>query len=204
MPTPSLAITLRDTGTGLNNLERFRSDSKELEPRYQYFIAELMMLRLFAIMEGAIADIAYKLVAGATYLNGTEPIRLFSANSMASARAAMLNYGRQNARQNLRWTKSKDIRDSTSTVLPPTESFIRYARENGHLLDEMRKVRNYIAHNNADSRSGYRQVIRLTYGANSKVSSGVFLVSIRRQSVAKIDEYIANARIIIADLVNGA
>ena len=62
MPTPSLAITLRDTGAGIKNLETFRSDSKGLDPRYEYFIAELITLRLFAILESAIADIAYKLI----------------------------------------------------------------------------------------------------------------------------------------------
>lgn len=203
MPTPSLATTLRDTGVGIGNLERYRFDSKVLDPRYQHFIAELITLRLFSILEGAIADIAYKLVAGAAYLNGNQPIRLTTANSMASARTAMLNYGRAKPRQNLRWTKAKDIRDSTSNVLPATESFITYARAHGHILDEMRKVRNYIAHRNADSRKGYRQVVRAIYGANSKVNSGAFLASDRRRSVAKVDEYLTNAKVIISDLAKG-
>ena len=192
-----------DTGSDIINLERFRFDSKGLEPRYQFFIAELITLRLFAILESAIANIAYKLVAGAAYLNGNHPIRLFTANSMAGARSAMLNYRRSNPRQNLRWTKSRDIRDSTSNVLPATESFITYAQAHGHVMDEMRKVRNYIAHRNADSRLGYRQVVRATYGANINIQSGAFLASTRRRTVAKVDEYITISKIIITDLVKG-
>ena len=203
MPVPRLDITLRDTRRGIDYFATYRSDSRDLAPRYQYFIVELIMLRLFAIMENAIADVAYKLVAGAAYINGNKPRRCFSASSIAGARTAMLAYGRSKPRQNLSWSKSKYIRESTSRVLASTESYLTYAQVHGGTLDEMRKVRNFIAHRNSTSRRGYKQVVRATYGANSKVGVGPFLVSDQRSSTAKIDSYLLAVKIIIADMANG-
>ncbi len=203
MPVPRLDITLRDTRRRIDYLANFRSDSRDLAPRYQYFIAELIMLRLFAMMENAIADVAYKLVAGAVYINGNKPRRLFSASSIAGARTAMLTYGRSKPRQNLSWTKYKYIKESTSTVLESTEIYLTYAQVHGGTLDELRKVRNFIAHRNSTSRIGYKQVVLATYGANSKIDVGPFLVSEQRSSPAKIDSYLLTVKIIIADLANG-
>lgn len=203
MPVPRLDITLRNTQRGIDYLAKYRTDSRDLAPKYQYFIAELIMLRLFAIIENAIAEVAYKLVAGAAYINGNKPRRLFSASSIAGARTGMLSHGRTNPRQNLSWSKSKYIRESTSKVLAPTESYLTYARVHGGSLDEMRKVRNFIAHRNITSRRGYKQVVRATYGANSKVDVGPFLVSEQRTSTAKIDSYLLGANIIITDMVKG-
>ena len=203
MPVPRLDITLRDTRRRIDYLANFRSDSRDLAPRYQYFIAELIMLRLFAIMENAIADVAYKLVAGAAYINGNQPRRLYIARSIAGARTAMLTYGRSKPRQNLSWTKSKYIRESTSTVLAPTEIYLTYAQAHGGTLDEMRKVRNFIAHRNSSSHIGYKQVVRAAYGAHSKIGVGPFLVSEQRSSTTKIDSYLLAVKIIITDLANG-
>lgn len=203
MPTPRLDITLRDVRRSIEYLEKYRADSRSLEPKFQYFIAELIMLRLFSVLESAIAEIAYKLVAGAIYLNGSQPNRLFSANSVAGARTAMLTYGRSTPRQNLSWSKSRYIRESTANVLASSESYLLYAVAHGGTLDEMRKVRNYIAHRNSSTRKGYKQVVRIAYGANSKVNVGPFLVSEQRASIAKLDAYLSSTKIIIGDMVRG-
>ena len=203
MPAPRVDVTVRNTTTDIERLETFRANSRSLAPVHQYLITELIILRLFSIVESAIEDIACKLVAGAPYVNGARPARLFPANSMGGARSAMLTFGRSERKNYLRWTSVKDIRDSTSQVLNATDPFIVYAQAHGNILSEMRKVRNFLAHRSPQARQGYREVVRVVYGANSRVRIEAFLTSRQRHSVAKVDEYLTTAKIMIADLARG-
>ncbi len=203
MAAPRVDVTVRDTTADITRLEVFRMDSQSLAPAHQYLIAELIMLRLFSIIESAIEDLACKLVAGSPYVNGTHPTRLFTANSMGGAREAMLTHGRTRTRSYLRWTSVKDIRDSTSQVLNSSDPFIVYAQVHGNILSEMRKVRNFLAHRSARARQDYRDVVRVAYGANSRVRVQAFLTSRRRHPVAKVDEYLSTAKIMISDLARG-
>ena len=203
MPAPRVEVTVRNTTTDIERLEAFRSDSQSLAPAHQYLIAELIMLRLFSIIESAIEGLACKLVAGAPYINGTHPARLFTAKTMDGARSAMLTHGRPKTKSYLRWTSVKDIRDGTSWVLNSTDPFIEYAQAHGNLLSEMRKVRNFLAHSSPKARQDYREVVRVVYGADSRVRIEAFLTSRRRRPVAKVDEYLTTAKIMISDLARG-
>ena len=202
MAVPRVDVTVRNTTLGLERLERFRADSQSLAPEHQHLIAELIMHRLFTIVDSAIEDLACKLVAGGSYLNGTQPARLFTAKSMDGAKSAMLTHGRRRARKYLQWTSAGAIRDSTRQVLDGREPFIVYAQAHGYLLNEMRKVRNFLAHKSPEARQNYRDVVRAVYGANSRVSIQVFLTS-RRRPVPKVDEYLATSKILISDLARG-
>ena len=203
MTAPRVEVTVRNTTAEIERLETFRISSQSLAPVHQYLIAELIMLRLFALIEMAIEDIACKLVAGAPYSSGLTPARLFQAKSMDGARGAMLRYGRKRTKTHLRWTSVKDMRDSTVYVLKPTDPFIMYARVHGHILSEMRKVRNYLAHRGPTARKGYREVVRVVYGANSRMRIQAFLTSRRKHPMPKVDEYLATAKIVVVDLAKG-
>ena len=196
-------VTVRRASADIARLEVFRADAESLAPAQQYLIAELIMMRLFSIIEGAVEDLACKLVAGSPYANGTHPTRMFSAKSVGSAKSAMLGHGRAKTKTYLRWTSVKDIRDSTSQVLNPSDPFIVNAQVHGNILTEMRKVRNFLAHKSARARQDYRDVVRAVYGANSRIRVQAFLTSRRRRPVAKVDEYLATARVMISDLAKG-
>ena len=187
----------------LDVLERYRSDSLMLEAKYQYFVAEVIMLRLFSILEQSIAEIAYKIVAGASYLNGNSPILLTSARNVAGAKTLLLTYGRRKPVQNLKFTKSKFIRDSVRYVINASDAFVVKSQWHGARIDEMRKVRNHLAHRNTSTRKEYNKVVRSIYGANLRIQTGPFLVSTKRRVPANIDRYIGEVRIIMHDLMNG-
>ena len=203
MPVPRLDITVRNSDNLINHLSRFRSGSTSLPPGYQYFIAELVIIRLFAILEETIFELACKLVSGADYIKGSKPNRLFQANSVAGAKTAMLTHGRHKPKQYLNWTKVSDIKSNTSFVMDQSDPFISFAVIHGPSIDEMRKVRNFVAHRSPRARVGYRQVIRSTYGANPPVDAGVFLVTTNRWPTAKLDLYLNTTKIIIRELANG-
>ena len=131
------------------------------------------------------------------------PAQTFYERIKDGARLAMLTYGRPKTKSYLRWTSVRNIRDSTSQVLKPTDPFITYAQAHGNILSEMRKVRNFLAHRGPNARQGYKEVVRVVYGANSRIRIEAFLTSRRRRPVAKVDEYLATAKIVVSDLARG-
>ncbi len=203
MTDPKLSITLRNTHKELDRLQAYKTESEALEAKYQHFISEMIMLRLFSIFESAVAEIAYKIAAGATYLNGSTPALIVQANNMSASRGLFLNHGRVNPVQNLKWSKAKYIRESVQHVIPATEKYITNARFHGSIIDEMRKVRNVLAHNSSSAKTAYRSVIRQTYGANINLSTGAFLASTRRNPICNLNRYLSSAKIIISDMVSG-
>ncbi len=203
MPIPSLTVTVRNTERSVDRLSNYRLESVGLHPRHQYLIAELIMLRLFAIVEESIAEVASKVVSGTLYLSGTPPTRLFEAKSTSAAWDAMQTYGRQSRKRHLGWTTTGEICDNVAYVLANAEPFVAYARIHGGVLDEMRKVRNRIAHSSSRSKRGFQEVIRSTYGANRSLQVGVFLTSTQRQPRAKIDQYLVNSRVILREMAGG-
>lgn len=203
MPVPKLNITLRNSHLAVDKLKCFRIESENLEAKYQHFIAEMIMLRLFSIFEDSVAEIAYKLASGATYINGNQPNIVSQAGSMAGARGLFLSHGRSRPVQSLKWTKARYIRESVQHVISNTDPFINSAQRNGNIIEEMRKVRTVLAHNTSSARSGFKTVIRLAYGANVSISPGAFLSTTRRSPICNLDRYLASTKIVLEDLASG-
>lgn len=203
MATPKLSITIRNADIVLNALQRYKKESESLEVKYQYFIAEMIMLRLFSTFEDAVSGMAHKIASGATYINGVNPKLITQANNIAGSRSLFMMHGRVRPVQYLKWTKAKYIKDSVKHVIPVTESFIINAQMHGPLIEEMRKVRNVIAHNTSTAKSDFKFVIRQVYGANAKITTGTFLTTTRRAPCCNLDRYISATRIIISDMARG-
>lgn len=203
MPTPKLSITLRNANEVIDKLQNYKNESENLEAKYQHFISEMIMLRLFSTFEKTVAEMAFKLAAGASYLNGTLPNLSVRANNMTASRGLFLNHGRSKPRQNLQWTKAKYIKESVQFVIPVTEQFIKYAQIHGASISEMRKVRNVLAHNNVKAKRDFNTVVRAIYGANIGITIGAFLTTTRRSQTSNLNRYIATTKIIIKDMAKG-
>ncbi len=203
MALPKLIITLNKALSELTKLDAYRVDSQNLEAKYQHFISEMIMLRLFTVFEDSVADMAYKLAAGATYINGNIPQLNIQASTVSASRGLFLNHGRHRPVQYLKWTKARYIRESIQFVIPSTETFITKVQIHGSIIEEMRRVRNALAHNTTSARSDFKDVVRQTYGANVNISVGAFLTTTRRLPVSNISRYITSTRILLSDLVSG-
>ncbi len=203
MPAPKLQVTIRNSHLQIDKLLRYRSESEDLDARYQHFIAEMIMLRLFSIFEDSVAEIAYKLVSGAVYVNGGSPTLTTQAGSINSARGLFLNHGRATPVQNLKWTKSKYIRESVQHVISTSDPFIRSTQRNGNIIEEMRKVRNVLAHNTTSAKADFKTVVRVTYGANVNITPGAFLSSTRRTTKCNLDRYLSSTKAILTDIASG-
>jgi len=204
MALAKLDITLRNTEAAISRLQVHVAEAKVLAPRFQHFIAEMVMLRLFSIFESSVAELAYKLAAGATYTNGSPPSLNIQANSVNGSRWLFLAHGRNKPKQNLQWTKASYIRESVQHVIPDTEKFVFNIRAHGQTIEEMRRVRNVLAHQTSTAKANYRDVLRQAYGANVQVAPGAFLTSTTRSTTRKIDWYLASTRVILRDAASGS
>lgn len=203
MPTPSLGIIVGQTQHSVDRLVGYRTASNGMDGRFQHLISELILLRLLAILEVAIDELACRLVAGATYTNGRQSGVSTPSKSIAAAKH-MISSSKRNTRKTfLNWTKASEIESNLCHVFAPTEPFIRYAYAHTNILDEMKSVRNHVAHNNPRTKRAFQVIVRTTYSGNASLSAGAFLTSTKRQPTAKIDEYLAAAKLIVVDLSRG-
>ena len=184
-------------------LEKYVLSMNTIEVKFQYFISELVMLRLFTIIETSIEEIAYKLATGATYLNGNPPKLLVSpCVSIQAAKNNMRNLNRYKP-TDLHWTKATYIKESIKYLLDSSDYFAQNIDKHGSIISEMRKVRVHIAHRDADSRKGFKDVIRQSYGANLRLTVGAFLISTKRKPMANLEVYIKTSRILLNDIATG-
>lgn len=202
MPKVKISTTINEANSQLTILQKYYTDSLSLEPKFTYLIAEVILLHLFAIIERSLSMIAYKLASGAIYLSGKQPTLKITSKSIKSARDNMINYNRRKGIY-LRWSKVKYIKESVEHVIDPSDPFIRTANIYAVEIDELRKVRNFIAHKNDKSRKDFKSVIRNRFGANLSLSVGAFLVSTKRVVNPIIHEYLKKSRIILSDFAKG-
>jgi hypothetical protein len=203
MPQPKLSISIRNSSSAIDKLHQYKRESEALQSKFQHFIAEIIMLRLFSIFEETVAEIAYKLAAGANYTNGNPPALHQQAGSISGARSLFLSYGRRSPVQSLKWTKARYIRESVQHVISSTDPLILNAQYHGNTIDEMRKVRNVLAHNTSSAKSDYRNVVISTYGARVNITPGAFLSTTRRATTANIDRYLIFTKIVLNDMASG-
>lgn len=203
MPRVSVITSLNSSVNDIAILSNYNLGSKALDAKYQYMISEVIMLRLFSTLEATISEVAFKLACGALYRNGNAPIILRPCSSIQDAHTTMLNHNRRRPLQFHRWTKASFIRESIEHVLDVTDSFFVNVQNHGTLINEMRIVRNHIAHKSTSTRNEYNQLLRITYGGNPRLTVGSFLTSTSRNPLANIDRYISTTRIILNDIING-
>lgn len=203
MALPNLLKTIEAAEYQIDRLLAHKIDAERLEARYQHFIGEMVMLRLFSIFEDTVAEIAFKLAAGGKYLNGSAPTMLVRAGRVQDARALYLGYGLAKPKQYLKWTKASYIRDSVSTIMPENEKYVTNVQNHGQVIEEMRKVRNVLAHNTTSARADFKNVIRTNYGVNISISPGVFLISTKRSATCNLRRYLSSTQIILRAMAAG-
>ncbi|MFC2078446.1 hypothetical protein ACFLSZ_00535 [Candidatus Bipolaricaulota bacterium] len=199
-----LDVELRDCRASVDNLLALYGSLASLPGGIQKLVAEIVMLRLFDILSEHLRRITCKVACGGMYLDGTAPSLLHRSTSMAGAEKAMRTHGRGSKLHNhLRWSASKYIKENSVFVIDRRDHLIVTLDSHHMLIDEMRRVRNRIAHNNQGSRKAYSQVIRRRYGAKVRgVRPGVLLLS-TRWSPVPLEEYLRSTRVLVRALVKG-
>jgi hypothetical protein len=167
---------------------------------HQKLVAEIVLLRLFSLFENLIVSVSLKLACGATYVDGSNPTLLVRARSSKHALTLFQTYGR-NKQRLLQWSKAADIKENLRYVINYTDNIATVVDRNGVLIDELRRIRNRIAHNNVKARKNYREVVRRYYGAfMNHVTPGILLLTPRIRPPL-LEQYIRQERILVKDIV---
>lgn len=180
-----------------------RLSSIENMPRQ--YIAELLCIRLFALLEITIEDCACRLVSGAVYCDGASPqlSRPSPTHGAERAREAMRIYGRTKPRNKLRWNKSSEIAENLEMLFPRNEHFVATLLGQGAFISDLRKIRNHIAHRNAGTREKFQQVVSAYYGAAiPSMTPGKLLLSPRFRPM-KLETMCRQTRTVLLAAIRG-
>lgn len=200
MPLPSLAYTQSHVDKEIAKLEAVLEELDNTSAVTKFLVAEIIVIRAASILETALAEVAYKVVAGGIYLDGTNPNLLHQSRSMAGARAAMLQIGRRKPRQFLKWTRANYIVDSVANVIDSADNYVDVCNHFGSNIAQIFKVRNFAAHRNTSTRNEFNSVVRLVYGRKRKMQLGHFLLSRNFVPKNNISRYLVEIRVIVNDL----
>lgn len=162
---PSLVVTHREFVAQADRLRSLCEHVPVFNPDYRTLLAEMIALQAFYFFETAIEDIAAKLVCGAAYGDGSAPVVARAARSIDDALNTMRSFGRTKPKGILKWNKTDEITGNVRHVLAPTDNFCTACRNHGSRLNEIRIVRNHIAHNNQGTRREYANVVTRRSGA---------------------------------------
>lgn len=186
-----------------DRLMNLLSNIHSLSPQYSKLIGEIIMLRLFDMLEQIFKSIAVKLICGACYIDGTMPTLYTRARSAVGAETQIISYGRIKPRHRVNWTQVKEIKDNLEYVFDSREKYIRKLDENSAFIEEMRWIRNRIAHNNKKSRENYKKAVIRHYGAFvTSITPGIILLS-NRNKPTLLEQYILKSRILLKEMIKG-
>ncbi len=178
------------------------SHISSLQPRFAKLVAEILLLRLFNSLEETIMSVTTKIGCGALYVDGSQPRLAVQSRSRQGAIDNMMKYGRKKPRY-LRWSQVKEIRKNVRYIIDPNEYFLNELDRHILFIEEIRWIRNRIAHNNTTARANYRRAILRYYGGYvNSVTPGTLLLS-PRQNPVLIEQYLKKSRILVKILVKG-
>ena len=197
-----LAVDYSILSNEADKLIELLDNINSLQPRYAKLVAEILLLRLFDSLVETIASITTKIMCGALYADGSQPGLLIQSKSRVAAINNMIKYGRREPRY-LRWSQVKEIKENVRYVIDPNEHLLNELDRHVLFIEEIRWIRNRIAHNNATARKNYRKAILHYYGAYvNSVTPGRLLLS-PRQNPVLIMQYLKKSGILVKTLIRG-
>ena len=170
---------------------------------YQVLMYEMMALQAFYSFESAMEEVAAKIVCGARYVDGVIPVLTHPQTATADdALVAMRTFSRPRPKGILWWNKSPEIRGNVQHVIDNNENYCAMCIAHAAAINEMRVVRNHIAHNNKGTRQEYVNVVASRLGGQpTKVPRpGAFLLR-KFSAVILIEEYVISLEAILKAVV---
>lgn len=202
MARPSFHVEWRDFQAKTFHLQDLLVTIQEIPPGKQKLMAEIIMIRLFLLLENTFSSIAPKLLCGANYLDGTVPVRNVAPRSIAAARKEMEVFQRKRPMRYLKWTRSKYIRGNLKHTLISTDPFFSSIDKHSSILSDMCFVRNEIAHGNRGTRINFLKVVRKHYGGAWRgATPGLLLLRDSSTVRCLLEKYLIASRVIVRDLL---
>jgi len=197
-----LEVDYLELDSEIDKLIDLLSHISSLQPRFAKLVAEILLLRLFDSLKETIMSVTTKIGCGALYVDGSQPRLAVQSRSRQGAIDNMMKYGRKKPRYP-KWSPVKEIRENVRYIIDPNEYFLNELDRHILFIEEIRWIRNRIAHNNTTVRANYRRAILRYYGGYvNSVTPGTLLLS-PRQAPVLIEQYLKKARILVKTLVKG-
>ena len=202
MGHPSINSIYTQSISRLKVVEKYIIKAQLLPPDLYGFVAEIMLLRIFSTIEFAVRETAIRIACGVPYRDGVFPSHLIiQCANLSDAIDKFKTYNRGTTPvSKLQFTNVKNTNKSIKHIIDVNESFRQKLNAYGVVFEEMRKVRNHIAHRNSSTGKDFKAVIRQKYGGDLRLKPSVFLVSLKRQSKANIDIYLQTAKIMVNEI----
>ena len=198
----NLAVDYSALSSEANKLIALLDDINSLKPKYAILVAEILLLRLFDCLVETMTSITVKIMCGALYSDGSQPGLIIQSRSRVDAMDNMANYGRRRQRR-LKWTQIREIKGNVRYVIAVNEHFLNVLDSHMLFIEEIRWIRNRIAHNNAATRKNYREAVLHYYGAYvNSIRPGILLLS-PRQNPVLMRQYLLKSRILVKTLIKG-
>jgi hypothetical protein len=196
----SLTTVVQKFDAEIGKVLRLQPALISLDVQHQKLMAELLLLRVFSVYEEAMAEIFHRIIAGHSYCDGTLPVLLHQETSIQKAESAVLNFNRRKPLRYSKWTTDNDIHKNCCKLIDATDHSLNYCNQYFSGIDEIRFVRNHIAHGTRSTRKNYRNVVNLHYGAyRNAVTPGTLLIT-SRFSPPLLNQYALRCRVFIRDL----
>ena len=193
----------RDFLAQAESLSNLLDKISDLDFENQRIVAELVMVRLFSLLEMHFESITLKVLCNVQYIDSTYPNLIVRSTNAKNAVSNILSYGRTKTWRtvNIKWNQHQCIQENVRYLLNPTDNLLSTFGNHGSVIDEMRRVRNHIAHNTQDTRRKYKSAVVSHYGAYiNTITPGKLLLS-TRQNPCLLKQYIVTAKIIIKELI---
>jgi hypothetical protein len=202
VPSPSVSASHREFVAHAARLRELALAFHPLAEQYRKLMAEMIMLQAFYLFESAMESIAAKLCCGGRYADGVRPFLLHASTSVEDALNNMRAFGRQHPKGILKWNKSDEMNGNLRYLMDSTDHYRTTCRHHSGRLNEMRIVRNHIAHANASTRREYVLVVgRRLGGVPARLPSpGLFVQRQIAPSTTILIEYIATMTAIVRDV----
>ena len=199
---PSVVVSHREFIAQADRLRALAVHVPAFAADYQVLLAEMIAIQLFYFFESTVESIAAKLISGAHYADGVVPVITQAATSIDDALTNMRTVGRHKPKGILKWNRASEINGNVKYVMATTENFCAACRNHAARINEVRIVRNHIAHNNAGTKREFESVVRRRLGAVPRrlPRPGAFVLREFTPGTTLIVEYVVTLGAIIRDV----
>jgi hypothetical protein len=160
-----VVVTHRDFIAQADKLRELAVHVPAFAPHYQILLSEMIALQAFYFFEGAMESLAAKLICGAHYADGVIPVITHLATSVDDALTKMRTVGRRRPKGILKWNRASEINGNVRYVMAVNEHFCAACRNHVSHINEIRIIRNHIAHGNQTTRREFEGVVIRRLGA---------------------------------------
>ena len=181
----------------INSLEGASHEFSSLSLSSRYMLSELMMVRLSIALDTFIEQRFCDVACGRRLPGGRVVPVSIRASSRQQAKQHFSSHGRSEEIL-LRWTSSRSIRKNIENIILPRDPLHATVMDAANTINQIRSLRNHVAHKSISTRNKYQSTISARLGAPiPRMAVGQFLLkSIGGRLVVQI--YFRERRALIA------